>query len=50
MPEVTLVVKFEVQPDKLEQYLALMKVLITETRKEKGCLRYELQTVEGEPN
>lgn len=42
MTEVRVVVRIEVQADKVEEYLQLVKELVAETRKEEGCLRYEI--------
>ena len=49
MTEVRVVVKIEVQADKVDEYLQLVKELVAETRKEEGCLRYEIQSVDSNP-
>jgi quinol monooxygenase YgiN len=42
MAEVRLVVKIEVEPDRLDEYLSLVKELVLESRQEEGCIRYDL--------
>ena len=49
MTELRVVVKIEVQADKVDEYLQLVKELVAETRKEEGCLRYEIQSVDSNP-
>ena len=46
---VKVVAKNYVEEDKIEEYLKLCKELVEETRKEEGCIKYELYQDEKDP-
>jgi quinol monooxygenase YgiN len=50
MAEVRIIVKIEVFPGKFDEFVEGSKELVAETRKEEGCKKYDVMTVDGNPN
>lgn len=46
---IKVVAKNSVDEDKIEEYLKLCKELVEETRKEEGCIKYEMYQDEKDP-